>query len=234
MNTTGRLYETYMAYSGAYTMFAGFLVVTFGALFILYLLLPIIMALAMNLLVPAAILLRSVSFAGPKLREASNAFIAIGIALYFVLPLSISANQAIVNWLYCQNPGQACNPYLQYVGPYDLNNIPLTVLLTPQTMGAYGYIGANPLSLPVSFFGQAIETGAGGWGSYIKDLAEGLVDLPDQVNSYSVSVAQYVFEGIVLIALDFAITMGFAQGLYKGLNAIPSVLGSSGSFWGGE
>ncbi len=231
LNMSGRITNVYQTYASTYTMFSGLIVISFGALFILYFLLPIISALAMTLIIPLAIILRSVSFVGPKLREASNAFIAIGVALFFVFPLAISANQAIVNWLYCQNPNQACNPYTMYLGPYKLSNVPITDLLTTKGVN-FGLFNGGQINIPLSFFGTIGASGSGGYGNYITNLVEGLVLLPNQVNKYSVEVAQYLFEGIVLIAIDFAITMGFAQGLYKGLNAIPSVLGGGGPFWG--
>jgi hypothetical protein len=231
INYTGRISNVYSSYSNTYVVYSGFIVVTFGALFILYFLLPLISALALNLLVPVAILMRSISFAGPKLREASNALIALGVALFFVFPLTISVNQGIMNWLYCANGTTSCNPYTTYLGSYDLGNIPLAYLLTPQTAN-FGNAGGVPLTLPVSFYLATTASGSGGYGSYIMNLIEGLILLPNQVNNMTAEVAQYVFEGIVLIAIDFAITMGFAQGLYKGLNAIPSIMGNSGPFWG--
>ena len=232
LNETGRLASVYNSYGDTYLLYAGFVVVTFGALFILYFLLPIILALGMNLLVPVAIVLRSISFAGPKFREASNAFIAIGVALYFVLPLAISSNQAIVNWLYCQNQNgaSACNPYMQYIEPYTLSNIQATAFLTPQTL-QYGTIFGFHFSLPYSLFGQIGASSSGGFWNYALNMLESMVRLPYQVSAYATVVAQYIFQGIVLIAIDFAIAMGLAQGLYKGLNAIPTILGGGGPFW---
>ncbi len=230
VNETGRLQVVFDTYEDTYTLYSGFVVVTFGALFILYFLLPIIMALGMNLIIPAAIILRSISFAGPKLREASNAFIAIGIALYFVLPLAISANQAIVNWLYCQNGVTACNPYVSYTGAYQLSSVAAADFLTPNTL-SFGTVGGLSVSLPTNLFLGVGSTSAGGFWSYAINTIFSFLTLPQQLNDSTAEVAQYLFEGIVLIAIDFAITMGFAQGLYKGLNSIPNILGGGGPFW---
>ena len=75
----------------------------------------------------------------------------------------------------------------------------------------------------VSIDGPLAGGVTGGVYPYTVMLAVAL--LPDE------SSAQYIFQGIVLIAIDFAIAMGFAQGIYKGLNAIPTILGGGGPFW---
>ncbi len=230
INYSGSLSNVYASYSNTYAVYSGFIVITFGALFILYFLFPIISTLGLGLIIPIAIVMRTISFVGPKLREASNAFIALGVALYFVLPLAVAANQSIVNWVYCSGATTTtCNPYIVYLGPYKLNNIPTASFLNKNTT-PFGNIGGVSLSIPASFFGATVS-GSGSFVSFLQNLAEGLVLLPNQVNNYTAQVAQYVFEGIVLIALDFAITMGFAQGLYKGLNAIPGILGGGQAFW---
>ena len=64
-------------------------------------------------------------------------------------------------------------------------------------------------------------------GSIINALA----GIPGQTDNYGVEVAEYMFTSIVLIALDVAITLGFAQGLARGLGSISGAM-NVGPFWG--
>ena len=89
---------TLFGFSGALSSsFEPLIVVTFGILFMIYLLLPIITALALTVVVPLALIMRSIPFAGPKLRESSDTFMSLAIGFYFILPLAILMNSYIIS-----------------------------------------------------------------------------------------------------------------------------------------
>ncbi len=233
----GDIYTVYNSYADVYTTYAGFIVLGFGVLFVLFFMLPIISSTALVLLVPVAIIMRSLAFSGPKLREAANALLALSIALYFVFPLAISMNGYVVSWVYCTQspyqlsvanapsaPSTSCNPYPQYVSAYAINSIPISTFFAQNAISEY-----NSGALQSNFLGAA-NLGTGNIVNTVTTLVQGLVGLPSLISNYTNQVAEYLFECVVLVALDFAITMGFAQSLYKGLNSISGVLGA-GSFW---
>ncbi|MEM0200868.1 MAG: hypothetical protein QXD23_00485 [Candidatus Micrarchaeaceae archaeon] len=213
------LFDTY---AGTYAVYGAAIVVTFGLLFVLYLLIPIITALSFTLVVPISLILRSLGFLGPSVRSISNTLLALAIAFYIVFPLTISMNSFVVNWIYCSNNVTVCNPYTAYTGNYKLSTIPLGSLLKQNTVNFLNY-GGFPLSLPTSFYGSIIGNG-GGIGQVAKNLLEGIINLPNQVAGYSTEVAQYFFEGVLLVAIDLMITLAFAQGLTKALNQIPHLI----------
>ena len=57
-----------------------------------------------------------------------------------------------------------------------------------------------------------------------------LINAPQEINNLIPPVAEYLFQGIILIALDMAITIGFAQGLAKGLGSLSNMM-NIGPFW---
>lgn len=203
-------------------------VVTFGLLFVVFLALPAIEALSLTLIIPVAIIMRSLSFTGPRLREASNALIAIAIAFYFILPLTIAMNYYVVNWTYCLNGG-SCNPYAStYLQPYKVNSLPLSQLFTnPEVQNIQGL----SVSVPYNFYAAEIQSN-GGFSAIAKQVATALVTMPQQLDNFVDYTAQYLFQAIFLIGLDVGITIGFAIGLHKGLESIGQVLGV-GPFWSG-
>lgn len=209
------------------TLFAILIVVTFGLLFVMFLIFPIIESVSLTIVLPLAIIMRSLSFTGPRLRDAANTVIALAIAFYFILPLTIAMDNYITNWMYCAKKGSACNPYVQYLAGYKLNTLPIASLFTAQ--------GTSPLlkdapPLPLNYWALSTTTGNGGILNTLKTLAVTMVNAPATVDNFANETAQYLFEGIVLIALDMAITIGFAQGLTKGLNSVSGIMGL-GPFW---
>ena len=219
----------YIAYDYATTfsgVFTGIIMLTFGILFSLYFIMPLIEQFALITLIPTAVILRSISFSGPRLREAANSVIALAIALYFIFPMTISMNYYITGWLYCTNKGTVCNPYSAYLGKYPISNIPVSSLFSSnQAPNIFGY---GTLSVPFNYYFSYAQSGTTGF--YI-NLIKGFFDLPDIINSFVPDVGAYFFEGIVLIALDLAMTVGFAIGFTKGLNSLSSIMGV-GPFWG--
>ncbi len=213
-------------------LIAPIIVVTFGLLFIVFMALPAIETLALTLVIPIAIAMRSLAFTGPRLRDASNTLIALAIAFYFILPLTIAMNYYIVNWVYCLNGG-SCNPYVGYLGTggYLLDTLPVNQLLAnPGFVTTANLPGTGYLKLPINFFGYGAIAGSGGFINMVKEIVQGLISVPTLLNTFGIEAAQYLFQGIFLIALDAAITVGFAVGLNKGLNMIGQLL-AVGPFW---
>lgn len=211
--------------------YSGLIAITFGVLFVIYILLPLVGSIALTVLVPISIIIRSIPFAGPRLRETADTFLAIAIAFYFILPLTILLNFSLMNWLYtpCAAGQTNCNPNYEYLQPYNLLSIPIDSLFTQQTFNVGGPLN---IQAPESFLGGGI----GGQGGLLSAVANGfstLVRLPAVIVTFGESLATYLFESIVLIALDLAITVGFAQGLVKALASI-SRLVSTGPVWGSQ
>jgi hypothetical protein len=226
----------FYGFGGALTStFLGLIAVTFGILFMVFLILPFIQQLAFTVVLPLALVMRSIPFAGPNLRQTSDTFLALAIGFYFIFPLTILMNGFIMTWIYtgcvpAGAPPALCNPYQQYSGAYQLNNIPTSPLFSTATsrLTGNGFIGGT--QLPNTFYSGAFQ-GLGGLGSGIAEILKNLVDLPNIIIGFGQQTAQYLFEGIFLIGLDFAITVSFAMGLSKGLNSIGRMLGV-GPFWG--
>ncbi|MGC8479247.1 MAG: hypothetical protein ACP5M9_01075 [Candidatus Micrarchaeia archaeon] len=213
------LFDTY---AGTYATYGVIILVTFGLLFILYFLFPIVSILSFALVVPVALILRSFAFLGPSIRGIANTLLALAIAFYIVFPLTVSMNSYIINWMYCTNGVTVCNPYIAYTGNYKIAKVPISYLLKQNSVNFLNY-GGFSLSLPVDFYG-ILTTTSGGVGAAVTNLFEGIVNTPVQLENFSGLVAEYFFEGVLLVAIDLMITLAFAQGLNKALNQIPSLI----------
>ncbi|HUB92422.1 MAG TPA: hypothetical protein VL945_00510 [Candidatus Saccharimonadales bacterium] len=215
------------------TVLAPLVVVSFGLLFVIFLSLNVIEALALTLVIPVAIIMRSLAFTGPKLREVSNGLVAIAIAFYFVFPLTLAMNYYVVNWTYCINGG-SCNPYATpYLNPgYQLNNLPINQLFTnPEYASTASISGIGALINVWTNFYSFQAQGSGGFLAAVSEIFQGLVSVPSLLNNFVMETAQYLFQAIFLIALDVGITIGFAVGLHKSLEAMGQIFGI-GPFWG--
>ena len=236
-NITGVYYGYTGVITGTYT---AMIVASYAVLFIFYLILPLTQALALTVLLPLTIVIRSWPFAGPRLRESANSFLALAIALYFILPLAITLNNYVINWVYCGNYvgtgtplhaiSQNCNPYVSYVGFTQFPSLPINSLFAANSVANIIGPGGGTFQVPIAYFG-GVFSGQGGIGSIITGSLKVLFDVPGIISEFGYEIAEYMFECIVLIALDIAITIGFAQGLTKALNAAPNILGA-GPFWG--
>ena len=213
--------------------FEPIIVVSFGIIFMIYLLLPVIEALALTVIVPLSLIMRSIPFAGPKLRESSDSIMALAIGFYFILPLAILMNGYIISWIYspCSALTAICNPYSQYNAPYALNSIPISQFFNQpaKTLGPLGSPIGTILSVS-SFFSSSVAQSGGLIGTF-QQIMQTILDAPRIIINISIETAEYAFEGIVLIGIDLAITLAFAQGLTKGLNSAGKIIGS-GPFWG--
>ncbi|HVA83248.1 MAG TPA: hypothetical protein VNF06_03730 [Candidatus Aquilonibacter sp.] len=224
----GSLYDNYAAV--IVDFFIPILIVSFAMLLIQFITLPVISAVSLTVVVPIALIMRSLSFTGPRLREAANSFIAIAIAFYFIYPMTFVMDQGIVNWMYCtQDPSSTCNgnPYPQYIAPYMLNNVQQSSFFASQTPTT-GF-------LPISFYQTAItQLGCNviycNSGNPFSNPFTLIFYAPAIVIGLAEQLAQYLFQATVLIALNIAITIGVAYGLWKGLTGGLSFLGGEGFF----
>lgn len=215
------------------------IIVGFAMLFLQFILIPLISAGALTVVVPIAIIMRGLSFVGPRLRESANAFLAIAIAFYFVYPMAFVLNQTIINWMYSSPTPALCtnvqdtstcnfNPYPQYIADYKGTTLNPGKIFSQSS--APIYVGGQPLSLPSDFYftsgSQLLNSLTGSANNPLNPLLYGAQTIITEADQ----VSKYLFESVVLIALDMAITMGFAVGLYKGLNGALSFLGSESIF----
>ncbi|MDE1845681.1 MAG: hypothetical protein KGH53_00130 [Candidatus Micrarchaeota archaeon] len=222
------LYENYAAV--IVDFFIPILIVSFAMLLIQFVTLPVISAVSLTVVIPVALIMRSLSFSGPRLREAANSFIAIAIAFYFIYPMTFIMDQGIVNWLYCtQDPSSTCigNPYPQFIAKYTLNNVQQSSLFATPT--------ASTGFLPFSFYQTAItQLGCSviycNSGNAFSNPFTLILYAPSIVIDLAQQLSQYLFEATVLIALNIAITIGLAYGLWKGLTGGLSFLGTEGLF----
>lgn len=199
------------------TVISPIITLAIGILFIQFVMLPVFQYTAFSVVLPAAILMRSMAFMGNNLRYAANAVLAIAISLYIIYPLTIAFNGYVISWIY-----SSANPSYQYLQQtYLLPNIPIS---------SY-------------FSGLPSNTFTGFWGGLLQKLSPllastfsttGFVITPNQVLAqaqYIVDLsAQFLFASIVLGVMDVAVVIGFATGLTKALN---SGIEGAGSFWSG-
>lgn len=223
------LYNSYASIlSGAYT---DLVIISFASLLIVFLLLPLVQYASLTVVVPLSIVMRLLPFMGPKIRDTSDTLLAIAIAFYFILPLTIVLDSYIVSWTYCIPPmtsaSGTCNPYVGYLGQYTENAVVINNLLQSGTNTiSNGFIGGGGYQTFTN-----IATGAQilGSGFNFQDLLQ-IIYAPGVVAGYTNQVAQYVFQSTILIALDYVITLGFAVALMKSISRVNGLF-VSGPFW---
>ncbi len=223
-------------YSAYATLFSGvftdLVILSFASLLLVFLLLPAVQYAALVVAVPVAIIMRLLPFAGPRLRSSADSILALGLAFYFVLPLTIVMNGYIISWSYCtgalSQASGSCNPYSAYLGPYTENNFLTNTFLQ-----------GNDVQLNAGFLNLF---GLGGGFKALTNIFAGgpvvlsgfnffqIINAPTLATKYSTQVAQYVFQSTILLAVDYTITIAFAIGLSKAFNSIGSVF-VSGRFW---
>jgi hypothetical protein len=198
--------------SDAYlALYAPFATMTIGALFVQYLAIPLMQYTAFVVVLPVALAMRSISFSGNTLRNTSNAVLAIAIAAYIIYPLTVLFDSYVVYWMW----SAALNPSAQYLTlAYNLNSLDIS-----------NFYSQNPTTVQSvsTFVASALQnTGSNVWS---------LIDPSGIINESKSTIdalAELMFQGIVLFAMDLAITIGFAIGLSKALNA---GIEGAGSFW---
>ncbi len=205
---------------------------SFGGLFILYLLLKIVEACALTIILPTAIIMRSLSFVGPQLRRTSNLFLAMAIGFYFVLPMMIVLNSYVAGCLNIKtgSASVACSyPFFStYLQSYTTLTAPSSLFTTGTAFPVNSEIlpgFATGASIPLSFYSAAFP---GSWGQSLSELLTTMTAGQSAALQYGTEVAGYLFLGIVLMALDLGVTAGFIMGIAKGLDSM-----SSGNMFGG-
>ncbi|MGC8538301.1 MAG: hypothetical protein ACP5MK_00315 [Candidatus Micrarchaeia archaeon] len=214
--------EVYGSYVDAMVTLSSFVVMTFSMLLLQWLAIPFIKATALVIVLPAAIIMRSFSFMGPRLREASDLFLAAAIGLYFIYPMTFVLDNYIMQWTYCSGGLTSCNPYTNYL-PSKFVIRPVG-FLTENTITSNTFGG---VSLPINYFGSVLSAGTGIPGL---NIFTDLLSAPSVLIGVATDVAIYMFQGMVLIAVDIAITIAFIASLSKGLTAAFSFM-RGGEFW---
>lgn len=194
-------------------VFAPLITIVVGALMLQYLSLPVLQYSAFVVILPVALAMRSLSFAGVNLRNTSNAVLAIAIAAYFIYPLMILFDSYMMYWVF--NP--ALNPSSQYIAlSYTVNSLPLNSFLSQPLTSSSGDLGAS-----IKFMLSAFST-----SSFLNYFD--IFNIAQQTEQLVINLSELVFQGVVLFAINVAITIGFAMGLTRALNA--GVEGAD-SFW---
>lgn len=201
-----------------------------GVLFLQYILLPFLQYTAFIVILPAAIAMRSFSFAGGGLKAASNALLALAIAGYMIYPLMVMFNSYIMFYLgvnpltggaVCTSPPQnACsslNPDWQY----------LTASFYPPQVSPNSFF-SSPISTPFGVQPPTALVESALSNSNLGLSAFGPLGIVQQSQTIINEMAVLAFQGIFLFAIDLAVTVGFAIGLFKALDA---GLEGAGNFW---
>jgi len=207
--------DPYSSLSGLYmAIFSPLLVTTIGTLFIMYLLLPIIQAAAFIVVLPIALIMRSIAYTSGRngLRSAANAVIALAIAFYFIYPLTIALDNYMISQIFSTS-----NPEYPYLHETMVLNNLAPSLFTSQVQSSstteYNSLGVN-LHLP-SIFTMWQNLGAFG----ILQGYSFIFTVPADANYLVTAMAQYFFISIVLFAIDLMITLAFAISLSKALDS---------------
>ncbi len=217
-------YSTLSAfYIGIFSSIVG---AAIGMLFLQWLALPVIEAVAFTVLLPITLILRSIAYSAERadLRRAANAFLAIAIAAYIIYPLTIALDSYIVHWIYtpCGASATNCNPNFQYLDTaFTIDKISSTAFSSASSAVTdvfNGYIfSAAPSAL--SLIGSAAPLA-------LRALVP--TNVPAQAQYIVNTSAQFLFVSIVLFAFNLAITLVFAQSLTI---ALDSGIEGESPFW---
>lgn len=215
-------------------VFSTLLITSLGTLMLQYILIPFIRYTAFTVLLPVALVLRSIAYAGyggNGLRSAANVFIAIAIAAYLIYPLTIAFDSYVIHWIFtpCTSSSLAsCNPNYQYIGSsYNLLSISPSSYFGGISSYASGSVNSSvsvPTSLSSPLSPLYLYTQLAGFKSITI-----IFTAPYTTLSLVKTMSQYIFTAIMLFALNFAVTIGFAMSFTKALNN--GIVGAS-SFWG--
>ena len=192
-------------------LFSTILLTMIGMLFVQWLSLPIIEAIAFTLMLPFALILRSLSFTSSKgqgLKEVANTILAIAIALYLIYPLMIMFNSYAISYVFSpSNPLYSCKNCLgSALSPIKLQSSYFNgVESQTSKVGILGF-----MSPPISSFIN---------GPLLSNL--GLLDPGNvflQIQHVISGISRFIFMGLFLFGIDLTVTIGFAISLTKALN----------------
>ncbi|MEM0154729.1 MAG: hypothetical protein QW814_02755 [Methanothrix sp.] len=198
------------------------LIITIGMLYLQYLALPLLEYTAFTVILPVAILIRLIPYGGNGLKSASNAIIAIAIAAYIIYPLMIAFDSYMIYWIYSPalNPAYGCTNCLSTA--YTLPSIPSSSFLsTKVTSSTNKELGSITSVLGISAPAANNVLSSSFYSSLTLD--------PEPTAAYiTQQMSEFIFVAVFLFGLNLAVTIGFAMGLARGLNA--GIEGSA-SFW---
>ena len=199
-------------------IFSPILTLAVSMLLVQYIALPFLQYTGFAVILPIAIAMRSLAFSNGELRNASNAILAIAVAGYIIYPLTIALDSYIIGYVF-----SPANPSFAYLHTtYALNQFnPTSFFSQPLPSGASQY---SPFGDQIGTLWSLLYNSVA--GSFPIPFAAGTASIQQLVND----IAEFVFTGIVLFAIDMAITIGFAIGLTKALNA---GLEGAQHFWAG-
>lgn len=189
-------------------IFAPFTVIAIGMLIIQFIALPMLEAVAFTVILPVAITMRSLAFAGHKLREAANAVLSLAIAAYLVYPLTVVFSGYAMLWIFSsQNPLYSCTNCLNI-----LFSASPTSITTSQVTGTYlsNYGGIFSTTPQVSSFLSTI----------FPTLPYSLFPfyVPPQALQLASNISLFMFQSIFLFAMGVTITIAFAMSLTRSLS----------------
>ena len=217
----------YSTFSDALTYaFSPFMMVGVGSLYIQFILLPLIQAIAFTVVLPVALVMRSLAFAGQGLRPAANMVLAMAIAAYIIYPMMVSFDPVLMNWIFTQCGSKVavqnsfgCNPTSGYVSTgYALSNIQ-----------AAQFLNSSPINSGINLLGFHFAVPAVTTTQFVNAFGRlSPASVASTMETMANRVSQFLFQSTFLFALDMAVTMGFAVGLAK---ALSSGIEGAASFW---
>jgi len=203
-------------------VFSPIIIVTIGMLFLQYLLLPIIEYTAFVIVLPIALVMRSISFTGSGLRTAANSVLALAIAAYLIYPMMVAFDGYAIAWIFSpSNPEYSCNGCLSTVeSTYSLTSIPSSAFDSLSSSSS----GFNVDGLSSPAISSILSS------SLLGDITGNIPVYGVIANAASTVslMSQFIFTAIFMFGINLAVTLGFAIGLAKGLN---SGVEGAGSFW---
>ena len=197
-------------------VYSPIIIIAIGMLFIQFLGLPIMQYTAFTIILPVAIAMRSLSFFGAHIGDASNALIAIAIAFYIIYPLRVAFDSYAIAYVFSAN-----NPAANYTGGAFVVN----------TISPFSYLQSQPPTLNNATSGLSLVKNQ--IQTYLCATPGSSYCLPSftmmsTVHTYTDEMAQFVYQAVLLFALNITITAGLAMSIYK---ALKSGLGEAGRFW---
>ncbi|MGC8651649.1 MAG: hypothetical protein ACP5UH_00125 [Candidatus Micrarchaeia archaeon] len=206
------------------SVFAMVLITTIGALYLQWVMLPLLEYTAFIVVLPVALVMRSLSFVGGNLRNTANAFLAIAIAAYLVYPLMVGFDGYAVSWIFSAN-----NPSYKYLS-YAYTFTPYSPSAFFAELPSSSLVAGNPSTAPsylqsfVSSAGISLNPLA-----ELGSLASSVLTAPYVTNTIIEEISKFMFVGIFMFAINIGVTAGLAMGVAKALNS--GVEGAS-TFWG--
>jgi hypothetical protein len=200
-------------------IFGPILALAIGALFLQYLAIPVIQYMAFAVMLPAALIMRSIPFGGQGLRATANIVLAIAIALYLIYPMTIAFDAWAMHWIY--STANPLSPYLAVIPNSNFSAPNNFLKIIPSGQSVFGY--AVP-SIAGVF--QTLFLGSGFAKTYLPNINP--TKIAQQGVLFSTMIAKYVFESIVLFGINLAITIGFAASL---ADALTKGVEGNASFW---